>query len=303
MAPHPTGQIVQHAIVQLPPEQIAPLARHYDAAVATRRRHTLLVFAAVLIGIVLSCWGGEVKPGVFWANADRLGTYFLNIVPVLRWETLGADLSEWYWNLDGWLKLLFETVLIAYLGTVFGTIGALLLCFLASANLTRNPWLRLSARRLLEFLRTVPEIVFALLFVVAFGLGAMPGVLALALHTMGALGKLFAEVVENIDMKPVDGATAAGASWMQTVRFAVLPQVLSNFASYGLLRFEVNVREAAIMGFVGAGGIGQDLVEAIRKFYYSDVSAILLLIIATVMIIDLVTERIRHALIGMDQSR
>ena len=128
---------------------------------------------------------------------------------------------------------------------------------------------------------------FALLFVVAFGLGPMPGVLALAIHTMGALGKLFAEVVENIDMKPVEGATATGANLVSTIRFAVLPQVISNFASYALLRFEINVRGAAVMGFVGAGGIGQDLMEAIRKFYYSDVSAILLLIIVTVMVIDL----------------
>ncbi|MBA4788500.1 MAG: phosphonate ABC transporter, permease protein PhnE [Pseudomonadota bacterium] len=292
-----------HAIVQLPAEQIAPLARLYDEAIAARRRHTLIVAGVVLVGIVLSCWGGEVRPSVFAANAHRLGTYFWNITPTLHWDTLGADLAEWYWNLDGWLKLLFETVLIAYLGTVFGAIGAFALCFLASANLTRNTVIRICARRMLEFCRTVPEIVFALLFVVAFGLGAMPGVLALAIHTMGALGKLFAEVVENIDMKPVDGATAAGASWTQTVRFAVLPQVLSNFASYGLLRFEINVREAAIMGFVGAGGIGQDLVEAIRKFYYSDVSAILLLIIATVVIIDMVTERIRHALLGMEHGR
>jgi len=101
----------------------------------------------------------------------------------------------------------------------------------------------------------------------------------------------------------VEGAIAAGASWPKMVRFAVVPQVTSNFASYGLLRFEINVREASIMGFVGAGGIGQDLVEAIRKFYYSDVSAILLLIIAAVMIIDLVTEQVRHRLLGVGGGR
>ena len=143
---------------------------------------------------------------------------------------------------------------------------------------------------------------FALLFVVAFGLGAMPGVLALAIHSMGALGKLFAEVVENIDMRPVEGATATGANRVETIRFAVLPQVMSNFTSYALLRFEINVRTAAVMGFVGAGGIGQDLMVAIRKFYYTDVSAILLLIIATVVVIDLVTERVRHGLIGMERK-
>ncbi|MFS8035659.1 phosphonate ABC transporter, permease protein PhnE [Xanthobacter sp. AM11] len=292
-----------HAITLLPDEQLAPMVARYEAAVRARRRHTFIVIAVILACTVLAGWMGEVKLSVLFANSGRLTTYFWNILPSLHWATLGTDLAEWFWNLDGWLKLLLDTLLIAYLGTLLGGIGAFLLCFLASANLVKSPLIRLAARRFLEFCRTVPELVFALLFVVAFGLGAMPGVLALAIHTMGSLGKLFAEVVENIDMNPVEGATASGASWTQMVRFAVVPQVLSNFASYGLLRFEINVREASIMGFVGAGGIGQDLVEAIRKFYYSDVSAILLLIIATVMIIDLVTERVRHALIGWDGRR
>ncbi|MFG1478254.1 phosphonate ABC transporter, permease protein PhnE [Xanthobacter sp. V4C-4] len=294
---------MSHAVPILPEEQLFPLLARYDAAVRARRRHSYMVAAVVLVCIALSTWMGEVRPGVFLAHADRLTDYFWNITPTLRWGSLWSDLGEWYWNLDHWLKLLFDTILIAYLGTLAGGIGAFVLCFLASANLVPNPFIRLAARRFLEFCRTVPELVFALLFVVAFGLGPLPGVLALAIHTMGALGKLFAEVVENIDMKPVEGATASGASWVQSVRFAVVPQVASNFASYGLLRFEINVREASIMGFVGAGGIGQDLIEAIRKFYYSDVSAILLLIIATVMIIDILTEQVRHRLIGLGDKR
>jgi phosphonate transport system permease protein len=104
-------------------------------------------------------------------------------------------------------------------------------------------------------------------------------------------------------MKPVEGALASGATRWQAIRYAVVPQVLPNFTSYALLRFEINVRGASVMGFVGAGGIGQDLIEAIRKFYYSDVSAILLLIIATVIVIDLVTEQIRHRLISMEHGR
>ncbi|MDI4658680.1 phosphonate ABC transporter, permease protein PhnE [Xanthobacter autotrophicus] len=292
-----------HAVTRLPDAQLAPMLAAYEAAVRERRRHSFIAAAVVLVCIALAAWMGEVKPGVLFANAGRLTTYFTSIVPTLRWDSLGADLAEWYWNLDHWLKLLLDTILIAYLGTLIGGIGAFFLCFLACANLVRSPLIRLSARRYLEFCRTVPELVFALLFVVAFGLGPMPGVLALAIHTMGALGKLFAEVVENIDMNPVEGAVAAGASWPKMVRFAVVPQVTSNFASYGLLRFEINVREASIMGFVGAGGIGQDLVEAIRKFYYSDVSAILLLIIAAVMIIDLVTEQVRHRLLGVGAGR
>jgi phosphonate transport system permease protein len=171
---------------------------------------------------------------------------------------------------------------------------------LASQNLTKSKGVVFFTRRLMEFCRTVPELVFALIFVVAFSLGPLPGILALAIHTAGALGKLFAEVVENIDMKPVDGVVATGGNWFHKIRFAVLPQVASNFASYALLRFEINVRGASVLGFVGAGGIGQTLLEVIRKFYYADVSALLIMIIATVMIIDAVTERIRHKLIGLE---
>ncbi len=123
------------------------------------------------------------------------------------------------------------------------------------------------------------------------------------IHTAGALGKLFAEVVENIDMKPVEGIVASGGTRWQSIRYGVVPQVLPNFASYALLRFEINVRGASVMGFVGAGGIGQDLISAIRKFYYSDVSAILILIIATVMVIDLLTEQLRHRLVAPEQGR
>src|SRR6202040_1338037 len=144
--------------------------------------------------------------------------------------------------------------------------------------------------------------VFALIFVAAFGLGALPGVLAMTLHTSGALGKLFTEVVENIDMGPVEGVAQAGGSWLAQVRFAVTPQVLSNLVSYTLLRFEVNVRGATVIGFVGAGGIGQDLITAIRKFYYSDVSAMLLMIIAGVMVIDMLPPRLRHRLLSMETA-
>ena len=120
---------------------------------------------------------------------------------------------------------------------------------------------------------------------------------AIAIHTAGALGKQFFETTENIDMKPVEGLRSVGASYMQTVRFAAVPQVLASFATFSLLRFEINVREATVLGFVGAGGIGQDLMEAIRKFYYSDVSAILVVIIAVVMTIDISTQYLRAALL------
>lgn len=275
----------------------------YAAAMAAKRRQTLIGAAVLALLIWLAAIGSEVDLEKFAANAWRFPKYILETVPVLRWQSLGADFAEWYWGWKGWLKLLWQTILIAYVGTLLGAVGGFLLCFVAAANLGSNGWLRFATRRYLEFCRTVPEIVFALIFVIAFGLGPLPGVLAIAIHTTGAMGKLFSEVVENIDMKPVDGLVATGAGWWQVIRFAVVPQVLSNFASYALLRFEINVRGASIMGFVGAGGIGQDLIEAIRKFYFTDISAILLLIIATVMLIDYGTERLRHALISLEHQR
>jgi phosphonate transport system permease protein len=284
-------------VPSLPDEQARILLDGYDCSIAARRGRTVMVLAFIVFFAALSGWVAEVKPDTFAANLHRFTSYLGRIMPSLSWANLWGDLKEWYWGLGLWTRLLVETLLIAYVGTMMGAIAAFSLCFTASANLGENAWVRFAARRLLEFLRTVPEVVFALLFVIAFGLGPMAGVLAIALHTAGALGKLFFEVVENIDMKPVEGVRASGGSWLQAVRFAALPQVAAGFASYALLRYEINVRGASVMGFVGAGGIGQELISAIRQFYYSDVSAILLMIIVTVFLIDMVAERIRHRLV------
>ncbi len=287
----------------VPPARLATLRAGYAQAVAARRRSKWVLVALLLLGVWVSAWVGEVDLHNAWKNLAKFPAYIAGTAPQLAWATLGADLAEWYWGLGRWLRLLWETLLIAYVGTVVGATCAFVMCFAASANLVPSAALVFATRRLLEFCRTVPEIVFALIFVVAFGLGPLPGVMAIVIHTAGALGKLFAEVVENIDLDPVDGVRASGANRVQVIRWAVLPQVQSNFVSYALLRFEVNVRSAAIMGFVGAGGIGQELLEAIRKFYYTDVSAILLLLIGSVMLIDIVTERVRHRLVDVEALR
>ncbi len=258
----------------------------------------VLVFLIALAG-----YYGEVNIAKFAANIGNFTSYFYRIIPQLRLEFLWTDLAEWMWGLDKWGSLLLDTILIAYVGTILGAIGGFALCFLASENLIASYAVRWAARRFLEFCRTVPSLVFGLLMVLTFGLGPMAGVIAIMIHVIGALGKQFAEVVDNIDMNPVDGLRASGATWVEMVRFAVLPQVLPSFASYGLLRFEINVREASVMGFVGAGGIGQDFLEAIRKFYYSDVSAMLVLIVITVFVIDIATGALRHRLIGAERNR
>jgi phosphonate transport system permease protein len=291
------------AIPHLPEPQLRSHLAAYAEAQAAKRRAVLIGFVVLLIAVFAAGHMAEVDLAKFFANIHQLTSYLGRIFYLDNGQIVFTDIGEWFWGLRKWLIHIGDTLLIAYLGTLIGAIGAFFVCFAASANLSRNATSRFVARRILEFFRTVPELVFALIFVVAFGLGPVPGVLAIAIHTFGALGKLFSEVAENIDMKTVDGAVSTGASRWQAIRYAVVPQVLSNFASYALLRFEINVRGASVMGFVGAGGIGQELIEAVRKFYYSDVSAILLLIIATVMVIDLVTERIRHSLIARETRR
>lgn len=291
------------AIQHLPSEQAQALAVAYRDAVSAKRRNTRLGFFILILLIAIASFGAEINPTKFIQNIWRFPNYLYEITPKLGWSTLLADLDEWYWGRWKWLRLMGETLIIAYIGTITGAAIAFCLSFLASKNLAVSSWSRSLVRRFLEFCRTVPEIVFALIFVASFGLGPLPGVLALTIHTAGALGKLFSEVVENIDMKPVDGVKSSGANWIEQVRYAAVPQVLSNFVSYSLLRFEINVRSAAVMGFVGAGGIGQTLIEYIRKFYYSDVSAVLLIIIATVMLIDFGTEKVRHRLVDTETTR
>jgi len=288
------------AVSILPEQQLAALNAAYDQAVARRRLRLLLgvvVFAAALL---LAAIGAEVNLRTLFTYFGNFVSYFDRILTLDNGQRVWTDVGEWLWGWRKWLKMLGETLLISYVGTLIGATFAFVLNFFAAENTSPAPWLRFTVRRLLEFARTVPGIVFALIFVIAFGLGPMAGVLAIAIHSTGALGKLFSEIVENADMKPVEGIRSTGASWLSCMRFAVVPQVTAGYASYALLRFEINVREASVMGFVGAGGIGQELVVAILKFYYSDVSAILLTIIVTVFIIDITTGWLRGHLFGKE---
>ncbi|SDR33038.1 phosphonate transport system permease protein [Rhizobiales bacterium GAS191] len=287
--------MASHQIL-LPPGQLAPLEADYAKARSAKRFAAVLVLAGLAIAMLGAGHVSEIDLAKLWTHRGEFGDYFNRIFTLDTGGRTWSDPVEWFWNLKRWSVLLVETVVMSYVGTALGFIVGLPLCFAASANLSSNAWVRGIAKRLLELLRTVPDLVFALIFVEAFGLGPLAGVLALALHSTGALGKLFSEFVENVDMKPVEGVIASGGGKLAAIRFGVLPQVLSGFASYTLLRFEINVREAAVLGYVGAGGIGEKLIEAIRKFYYTDVSAILILLIATVFLIDMGTDRLRAGL-------
>jgi phosphonate transport system permease protein len=286
------------AVSLLPPQQLAVLNGAYRRAMARKRMRLALGTGVFLAAIVAAAIGAEVNLRTLFTYFGNFLSYFDRIFTLDNGARVWTDLAEWFWGLRKWSLLLGETILISYVGTLFGAVLAFALNFVAAENTSPAAWLRFAVKRLLEFCRTVPGIVFALIFVIAFGLGPMAGVLAVALHSTGSLGKQYSEIVENIDMKPVEGIRSTGAGWLSCMRFAVLPQVAAGFVSYSLLRFEINVREASVMGFVGAGGIGQELIVAVRKFYYSDVSAILLMIVVTVFIIDIGTGWIRGRILG-----
>jgi phosphonate transport system permease protein len=288
------------AVPLLPGQQLAALNETYRKAVARKRLRLVTATAVFLAALAIAAIGAEVDIRTLVAKIGNFASYFDRIFTLESGARVWTDPSEWLWGWQKWLSLLGETVLISYVGTLAGAILAFALNFLAAENTSPAPWPRFAIKRLMEFCRTVPDIVFALIFVIAFGLGPMAGVLAIMIHSVGALGKLYSEIVENIDMKPVEGVRSTGASWLSCMRFAVVPQVAAGFASYTLLRFEINVRGASVMGFVGAGGIGQELVVAVRKFYYSDVSAILLMIIISVFVIDIGTGWARGRLFGKE---
>ena len=205
-----------------------------------------------------------------------------------------------------------ETFAISFLGTLLAVGIALGLVFFASANLAfagllfemERPVVRAArlllygtARGLLNLLRTVPELVWAILFVFMVGLGPFPGVLALGVHTAGVLGKLFAEVLENVDPRPIEALQGTGARRLQVLAYGILPQVLPHFVSYTLYRWEVNIRVAAIMGFVGAGGLGQRIHIAINLFLEHQLLTLVLAIYVLVTAVDALSALLRRRLL------
>lgn len=296
---------------------MTPALLAFERDFALQRRRALLTFtvvSAVLAVLVLltaeasnffkitqvtQADGTRAERWVIGAGLPRLGEYLAKTIPDLHWTTLGSDLAAWFGRWRIWAVLLLETVLIAFMATVLGVAGGLCLSFPAARNLAPNRWVLWLSRRYLEIARTVPELVWALIFVFCFGVGPMAGVLAIGLHTTGSLGKLYSEANENIDMRPLDGVKAAGGSWFDQMRYGALPQVLPNILSYTLLRFEINVRASSIIGYVGAGGLGQEFRTAMSYQEYTNLSALFIIILLTTVVIDRASERLRHRVIGV----
>jgi len=284
------------------------LNSHNKSLIRKKRFWNISLITLLLIGVTLSSKIIDINSSNLLNGIPRLGDYVSQILPSLETSNLflssndQGSVAYWYFNLPKYLKLLFETFNMALLATIISSTLALFFSFLAAKNTSPNSLIFFTIRRILEFFRGVPEIIFAILFVWVLGIGPLAGIIAMTLHTTGSLGKLFSEAHENSNNKPIDAVKASGGNWSSEMKFGLLPQVLPNLISYVLLRFEINIRASTILGFVGAGGIGQELYLVINFNYYEEVSAIILLIILTVVSIDLFSGYLRKNITGVEND-
>lgn len=237
------------------------------------------------IGVLAWAWqGAEIRPLDLIRDSGNMATFAKDFFP--------PDFHDW----RIYLKEMVITLHIALWGTVLAIVAAVPLGLLSAANIA-PAWIHQPVRRVMDACRATNEMVFAMLFIVAVGLGPFAGVLALFVHTTGTLGKLFSEAVEAIDPRPVEGIRATGAHKLAELAYGVIPQVLPLWLSYSLYRFESNVRSASVVGMVGAGGIGVILFEVIRGFQYAQTCAVLLMLIVTVSLIDVFSAWLRSRFI------
>lgn len=250
-----------------------------------RRSSTWLLWGLIALLLAVSWEPVEMRKVTMlvtdWRNMAEFASGFM-----------APDFRDW--KLYAWQML--ETVQIALWGTALAVVIGIPFAILSSANVAPT-WVVQPVRRLMDASRAINEIVFALLFVVAVGLGPLAGALAVAVHNIGVVSKLFSEAVESIDPRPVEGIRSTGASRLQEVLFGIIPQVAPLWSSFTLYRFETNVRSATVLGIVGAGGIGQSLYENIRSFQYSQTACIVIIVVVTVMLIDMISARVRRNLV------
>jgi phosphonate transport system permease protein len=293
---------------------------HYRSLVRTRRLYTILAVGAVLVTLAGALWfANAANAGKFFDRLPFFFDFFIHFQPDDPFEIFRAlfDLPSPY--ADGSFKYDYEvgrvylfgdfylpeyfyqmlvTLNIAVVSTILGFALAFPLCFLAASNINGSRTARFIIRRILEVLRAFPEIVVAGMLVAILSIGPIAAIVAVSIHTIGALGKLFYEVVENADMRPDEGLRAVGGRWIERVRFGLVPQVLPNFISYALLRTEINVRASTIIGAVGGGGIGEVFRLSIGRDHAAKTYAIIILLLVTIIAIDWVSGYLRKRLVG-----
>lgn len=260
----------------------------YDAILArdgAARLKSGAVLAVMLLGVVVALW----VTGLL--DAKRFADAWPAVVQLSR-EMFPPDFGRW----QAWLRPLLDTLAMSIAGTALAVTLSLPLALLAAHNTSPNAVVYRTARLFLNLLRSVPELIMGIIFVAMVGFGALPGVLALGLHSVGMVGKFFSESIEHVDAKPIEAARAAGATPFQVIWHAVLPQVMPQLADTTIYRWEYNFRASTVLGAVGAGGIGFELIAALRILEYAQVSAILLCILVCVTIVDGIGAVLRKAL-------
>ena len=251
----------------------------------TRHAGTAVTALIIVILLGVSYYPAEVDRWTFLiSDADNMATLISDF------------LYPNFVDLEDIILKMIETVQIALWGTVLSIIFGIP-CALLSSNNIAPYWIVQPMRRLMDACRAINELVFAILFVAAVGLGPFAGVMALFVHNLGIIAKLFSEAVEAIDPRPVEGIAATGASRMQQIIFGVIPQVLPLWTSFSLYRFETLVRSATVLGIVGAGGIGFIFYESFRSFQYDRASAVIIVVVISVSIIDIISSQLRKRLI------
>lgn len=283
----------------------ANIAAQYDLAERRRRIYTglvLILLVVLLIGgvrIAEDANSGSLLSGLpkifdypydILSQAYDKGWSFFTIPFVVQHPENGIQHTYMYY--------LIETINMAIVSTLIGFALGAVASILASRNLVKNHAIVWTMRRVTDIARAFPEIVIALFLIFIFGKNPIAAVAAIAFHTAGALGKMFSEVNENADMKAWEGLEASGASWIQKIWFGIIPQVWPNWISYALLRFEINVRASAILGFVGAGGLGQQFKTFVDWKFGADIAAIIMLLIITIVVIDMMSTWARRRFIG-----
>jgi phosphonate transport system permease protein len=255
-----------------------------EAKLVTNMR--ILFLIAIIAILIFSALQSELNLFLFLEpeRSIRIANYIKQYFP--------PDFTFWKLYLEDTLI----TISMGIWGTLLAAVAAIPLSILASNNIF-PVWVVQPTRRILDAMRAINELVFALIFIVAVGLGPFAGILALFVSTAGALGKLFSEAVEAIEPGPVEGIRATGASKMQEVIYGVIPQVIPLWTSFTLYRFESNVRSASVLGIVGAGGIGVSLYQSFGSFEYQKVCAILIILILATSIIDFLSAKIRNWLV------
>ncbi|WOD13177.1 phosphonate ABC transporter, permease protein PhnE [Pseudomonas sp. NyZ704] len=236
---------------------------------------------------------GVVLIAAWYVGLLNAGTLAEGIPAIMT--LAGESFPPDFRNAADWLLPLVDTLAMSIAGTAVAVLFSVPLAFLAARNTSPHPLVFQVARVLLNALRSVPELIMGIIFVAAVGFGALPGVLALGLHSIGMVGKFFAEAIEHVDEAPVEAARAAGASPLQVLYHAVLPQVMPQFADVSIYRWEYNFRASTVMGMVGAGGIGFELMGSLRIMQYQEVFAILLVILLMVTLVDALSGRLRKA--------